>query len=115
MEPPRRRKRVLVRVAIAASLLVAYVGSYVALSAAGEYRVSATGKLRIAGMAVPDVDHWQPAFAEWEPFRDVSGNDTSRGDLLGHLYAPLIRIDRAWRHPSRYLSDEMKAATRPAS
>jgi hypothetical protein len=49
----------------------------------------------------------------WEPFHDVYGKDTTRGDPLGYFYSPLIRIDRAWRHPSQHLFDEA-AATRPA-
>jgi hypothetical protein len=89
---------------IAVCALLLYVGSYVALSAAGEYRPSQTGKLRFrGGWSVTDVYHWQPAGAVWEPFRDVTGHDTSRGNILGYLYSPMIRLDRAWRHPSQYL------------
>jgi hypothetical protein len=111
---PRRRKRLIVGLVIAACLVLAYVGSYVALSAAGNYRASQTGKLRnFGGLSVTDVYHWQPRFMWWEPFRDVRGKDTSRGDLLGSFYSPLIRIDRAWRHPSQYLFEE-SAATQPA-
>jgi hypothetical protein len=103
-----------VRLVIAACLVLAYVGSYVALSAAGDYRASQTGKLRYSGgLSVTDVDHWQPHFMWWEPFHDVYGKDTSRGDLLGYFYSPLIRVDRAWRHPSKYVS-ELSAATRRA-
>jgi hypothetical protein len=110
----RRRKRLIVRVVIAVCLAVAYVGSYVALSAAGDYRPSQSGKLRyFGGLSVTDCDHWQPKFMWWEPFRDVSGKDASRGDILGYFYSPLIRVDRAWRHPSHYLS-EMSPATPPA-
>jgi hypothetical protein len=110
----RRRKRWIVRLVITTCALLLYVGSYVALSAAGDYRASQTGKLRyFGGLSVTDVYHWQPAFCEWEPFRDVSGKDTSRGDLLGYFYSPLIRVDRVWRHRSQYLS-ELSATTRPA-
>jgi hypothetical protein len=113
VEAPRR-KRLIKRLVIAACLVLAYVGSYVAFSAAGDYRASQTGKLRyLGGLSVTDVYHWQPRFMWWEPFHDVYGKDTSRGDPLGYLYSPLIRIDRAWRHPSQYLS-EMSAATQPA-
>jgi len=27
--------------------------------------------------------------------------DTSRGDLLGYVYSPLIRLDRKWVHHDR--------------
>ncbi len=112
---PRRRKRLLVRLFTAACALLLYLGSYAALSTAGEYRASQTGRLRyFGGLSVTDVYHWQPAFAEWEPFRDVTGRETSRGDLLGYLYSPLIRIARGWRRSSQYWF-EASAATRPAS
>lgn len=102
--PTRRRKRWIVRFLIALGAVLVYVGSYVALSVAGDYRASQTGKLRyFGGLSVTDVYHWQPRFISWEPFRDVSGKDTSRGDLLGYFYSPLIRLDRRWRHPSQYL------------
>jgi hypothetical protein len=92
----------------------AYIGSYVVLSGGGEYRASQTGTLRyLGGLSVTDAYHWQPRFMSWERFRDVSGKDTSRGDLLGYFYSPLIRVDRAWRHPSQYLS-ELSATTKPA-
>lgn len=95
-------------------LAVGYVASYVVLSAAGEYHASQTGKLRWwGGLSVTDVYHWQPAFAEWEPFHDISGNDTSRGNLLGLVYSPLIRLDRAWRHPSIEI-EKLTATTWPA-
>jgi len=111
---PRRRKRWIVRLVIATCAMLVYIGSYVALSAVGDYRASQTGKLRyFGGLSVTDVYHWQPRFMWWEPFRDVSGKDTSRGDVLGWFFSPLIRVDRAWRYPSQYLS-EMSAATRPA-
>ena len=94
--------------------MLVYVGSYGALSAAGDYRASQTGKLRYSfGLSVTDVHHWQPRFMGWEPFRDVSGKDTSRGDLLGYFYSPLIRLDRAWCHPSQFIFEDL-ASTRPA-
>lgn len=96
-----------------ACLALAYVGSYVALSAAGDYRASQTGKLRYNGrLSVTDVYHWQPRFMWWEPFHNVYGRDTSRGNLAGYFYSPLIRMNRAWFHPSQYLSD-MSVTTQP--
>ncbi len=84
------------------SLLIGYVVTYVALSAAGGWRYSQTGRLRYAfGFAASDVIRWQPAWAWWEPFRDVSGHDTSRGNLQGYIFSPLIRLDRRWFHPDR--------------
>ena len=95
-------------------MLLTYIGSYVALSAAGGYRASQSGRLRYSfGFSVTDVYHWQPAVGRWEPFRDISGRDTTRGDPLGYFYSPLIRLDRKWRHPSRYVFDG-SPATRPS-
>ncbi len=79
--------------------MVAYVGSYVVMSAFGGWHASQSGKLRYDfGFSVTDVVRWQPAGAWWEPFRDVAGKDTSRGNVTGYLYSPLIRLDRRWIH-----------------
>lgn len=112
----RRKRLLLILLAVTASLLVLYIGTYIALSASGEYRASQTGRLRWlpGGLSVTDVEHWQPAHAEWAPFRDVNERDTIRGNLLGFLYSPLIRIDRAWCHPSHY-AFELSTTTRPAA
>ena len=111
----RRRKLLKVWLVIVTCVVLAYVGSYVALSGAGDYRASQTGRIRyFGGLSVTDVYHWQPCFMCWEPFRKVGGNDTSRGDVLGYFYSPLIRIDRAWRHPSRYLFESTAEVTRLA-
>ena len=108
----RRLSKRLRVVLVLAALLVVYVGSYVVLSARGDWYWSQTGKLRYDfGFAVSDVERWFPARAHWEPFRDIHGDDTSRGDLPGYLFSPLIRIDRAWIHPDR----QVFPATRPAS
>lgn len=101
------------RLAIAlAALPVVYVGSYVALAAGGAWTWSQTGKRRPSptALSVADVQRWQPRWARWEPFRDVYGQDTSRGNALGYVYSPLIRLDRAWLHADR----ELFPATRPA-
>ena len=83
-------------------LIAAYVGSYFVLSMRGEWRWSQTGRLRYTfGLAVSDVERWFPAGVYWEPFRDIEGVDTSRGDLLGYFYSPLVRADRAYVHPDR--------------
>src|SRR5438045_1903486 len=83
-------------------LMTGYCGSYIALSAHGGWYFSQTGKLRYDfGFAISDVERWFRAWAQWEPFRDVYGNDNSRGNVQGYLYSPLIRIDRAWVHPDR--------------
>lgn len=97
---------------VLAALFMVYVGSYAALSACGGWYWSQTGELRYGfGFAVTDVERWFPAWAHWEPFKEVGGNETSRGNVLGYIYSPLIRLDRAWVHPDR----EVIPATRPTS
>ena len=112
---PRRRRRV-VRVFVAATALaILYVGSYAILSVRGEYVWSQTGKLRYNfGLSVTDIVIWDPAAAHWEPFRDIHGNDTSRGELVGYFYSPLIRLDRKWWHPSHELFTD-EPTTAPSS
>jgi hypothetical protein len=107
MKPRPRKRRLRRALLVACALSVLYVGSYAALSAAGDYNASQTGRLRyFGGLSVTDVYHWQPKLAYWEPFHDVYGRDTSRGDLPGYFYSPLIRLDRARWHPSHYLFDD---------
>lgn len=106
------------RVAVLAGgiLLLVYVGSYVALSACGGWYWAQTGRVRYTfGLAMTDAVRWHPAWARWEPFRDVRDRDTSRGNLAGYLYSPLIRLDRAWVHRDHELFAESKPATQPAA
>ncbi|HEY2589212.1 MAG TPA: hypothetical protein VGI81_25940 [Tepidisphaeraceae bacterium] len=85
-----------------ATTVVVYVGSYVAMSAGGQWTWSQSGRLRYSfGLSVTDVIRWQPALAHWEQFYDISGNDTSRGNVMGYLYSPLIQLDRSFVHRDR--------------
>jgi hypothetical protein len=96
-------KKVQASLAIAALLLL-YAASYAVLSLYGDRYWSQSGKLRTAsGWSISDVERWHPAIAYWEPFRDIFGRDISRANLLGRLYSPLIRLDRAWIHPDVWL------------
>jgi hypothetical protein len=92
------------------ALALVYVGAYAALSAAGAWYWSQTGKLRYtSGLSVSDVERWHPAWARWEPFHNIYGQDTSRGNTAGYFFSPLIRLDRRWFHPDR----ELFPATQP--
>jgi hypothetical protein len=94
------------------ALVVIYLGTYVVLSACGGWHWSQTGSLRYSsGFAISDVQRWCPAWAHWEPFRDVYGTDTSRGNVLGYIYSPLIRLDRAWVHPDRQVVTSSEAVS----
>jgi hypothetical protein len=93
------RRRNILQGAIVIAL---YVGSYLPLSATGDWYYSQTGDHRYGfGLAMSDIIRWQPRWASWEPFRDVEGHRTSRGNPLGYLYSPLIRLDRKWFHQDR--------------
>jgi hypothetical protein len=92
------------RIAFLLAAVALYIGSYAALSAAGQPVFSQTGHLRYSfGFAVSDVVIWDPPFAQWEPFHTIDGVDTSRGNFVGYLYSPLIRLDRRFWHPTRFL------------
>ena len=107
----RRRRTVWI-----SALLIVYVASYAVMSALGGWHWSQTGKLRYGfGFPVTDVIRWKPAGLTWEPFRNVAGDDTSRGNPQGYLYSPLIRIDRAWFHPDRPIFNRADDLTTRAS
>ncbi len=79
------RRRLIVRPLI----LATYLNSYAAFSALGGYQWGQSGKTRYAsGLAGTDRVVWHPRYAYWEPYQDVRGNETSRGDLLGYAYSP---------------------------
>ena len=88
------------------AVIVLYVGSYTVLSWNGGWHWSQTGMMRYDfGFATTDVVRWRPARAYWEPFKDVSGEWTTRANLLGHFYSPLIRLDRHWFHPDQSIQE----------
>jgi hypothetical protein len=49
------------------------------------------------GLSMPNAVMFQPRVGYHTPFG---------GEILGMFYAPLIRLDRRFFHPTRYLSDE---------
>jgi hypothetical protein len=99
-----RRFLIARRIAIVLAAVALYIGTYAALSAAGQPVFSQTGQLRYSfGFAVSDVVIWDPPLAKWEPFHTIDGVDTSRGNLVGYFYSPLIRLDRRFWHPTQFL------------
>lgn len=91
---------------IAASVISTYRLVYVAASVTGHYHWLQSGHLRYGGgLSVTDRVIWNPRCMWWEPFRDVSGKDTTRGNSLGYLYSPLLCLDRQWLHPTEILFD----------
>jgi hypothetical protein len=88
--PARRKTTKLRRIGFfSVILLLSYLGSYLALAANGGWYWSQTGKLRYSfGFSVTDVERWFPAWAHWEPFCDIHGEEISRGDLQGFFVRP---------------------------
>jgi hypothetical protein len=109
----RVQKRLIATLVIAACAVITYIGLYIFLTFLGDYRASQTGMLRYGGaFAVTDVYHWQPRFMWWEPFRNIRGEDTTRANALGYFYSPLIRLERYWFRPSKFIF-ESPASTQP--
>ena len=92
---------------IGSILLAVYVGIYIALSAAGEYRPTFSGKRRYTfGLAVMDRSIWQPNGLRWERYKSIKGQSDTRGNVPGYLFSPLIVMDRALWHPTNDYFDE---------
>lgn len=102
-----KRFRQLARAAGVALLL--YTLTYVGLSAAGSYRRDMSGERRYAfGLALMDVDLWQPRWCYFRVYRDVRGSRSMGGNAMGLLFAPMILLDRATVHPTRTWSDALR-------
>jgi len=86
-----------------------YVCSYVAMSAAGGYSYSQSGRVRYnagQGLSVSDLVMWHPKWTWYQnEFVDVSGKISSRGNTLGYLYSPLIILDRKVIHKTLLVDD----------
>jgi hypothetical protein len=86
------------------AVIVLYVGLYCCLSARGSYQFMQTGRIRYGfGLSVSDVSMWQPEFIRWQQFTNVEGSATTRGNILGYVFCPLIILDRWLVHPTEVL------------
>ena len=52
-----------------------------------------------------DQGLWHAKGVFWQPFRTVEGQDTYQATYLGYFYSPLIRLDRAFVHPTNNYMD----------
>ena len=96
-----RRRRKHLRVGL--SLFALYVGTYLALSAAGQYHPLPSGKIRWSfGFAVTDRSLWQPQGLYLALQLGTECETRIRGDVTGCFFAPLIYLDRAYLHPTVY-------------
>lgn len=110
--PKRRRftvKRILIGLTASAFF---YVASFALNSHLGGYwgNPERDGRDRWSmGLSMHTAVLWQPRFGYWALYRS---------DWLGSFYSPLIKLDRQFLHPTRYVSDpeyfEWANATTPA-
>ena len=80
--------------------LTLYGGSYVADSLSGGYWMMPERNLHDqfdCGLSMHTAFNWQPRIGYHSQFVT---------DAMGYLYAPLIRLDRRFIHPTHYLSDK---------
>jgi hypothetical protein len=98
--PNARRKtwrRVLVSIPCVA---IIYIGSYAANSVLGGYwlKPERDGKHRWGmGLSMHTAILWQPAYGYSARYNS---------DFLGSFYMPLVALDRAWVHPTMYVTDD---------
>ena len=79
-----------------------YVASYCCLSAPGGYQFGQSGRVRYGfGHSVSDILIWQPQYLRWQRFTNMRGEASTRGNILGYAYCPLIVIDRWLIHPTK--------------
>jgi hypothetical protein len=83
-------------------ILVLYIGSYVVLSAGGDYKITTSGEHRLLGLALSDTRKWVPSNIECEMFKGPKGNLEIRTmNVLGAIYAPMVWIDRTFIHQTK--------------
>lgn len=90
------------RVASTIAYVCLYAASYFALSLAGDYHASRSGRYRwkTAGLSVADETIWHAKGVVWQPFVTVDGRSTHQATTLGYFYSPLIYLDRRFWHDS---------------
>ena len=67
---------------------------------------SYSGEVRYGfGLAVSDIQQWQPRFTFCQRFRLSDGSWTLRANFLGYAFVPLILLDQYLVHPTVRLFD----------
>jgi hypothetical protein len=89
-----------------------YIATYAILSMMGGYRFDQSGLVRYGGaLSASDLEMWHPWGAWFQAdFVDVEGKTTSRGNAVGYLFSPLIRVDRALIHKTKVIEEVRQAA-----
>ena len=97
---PKRRRFTARRLFLALTVLaLLYIASFALNSHCGGYwnKPERDGHDRWSfGLSMHTAVLWQPRFGYWALYRS---------DWLGAFYSPLIRLDRQFVHPTRYVSD----------
>ncbi|MGJ8654361.1 MAG: hypothetical protein ACSHX8_13965 [Opitutaceae bacterium] len=96
------KKRTAVTIAMGATML--YALSYATVSAFGHYEPTQSGEARYEfGLSITDVEIWNPKGIEFKRMKDIEGSYQTSANLLGHLYTPLILVDRMFIHKTQDL------------
>lgn len=79
-------------------ILILYVGSYIINSNAGGYwkRAESDGEHKFLGVDLKTALLWQPRYGY---------HSSTRTDIVGAIYLPLIWIDRGIFHRTLYITD----------
>jgi hypothetical protein len=104
------RRRFFVKCFVIA-ILIWYVSSYTICTLYGQYKWSQSGNERwnLTGLAVTDIVIWCPQNMWFEyPFINIDGEVSSRGDVWGYIYSPLILLDRYLWHPTYDIDEYYK-------
>jgi hypothetical protein len=81
-------------------MVLVYVVSYIADSAFGGYwlQPERDGNHRLhGGLSLHTAILWQPAYGYCASYNS---------DFLGAVFSPLVALDRAWVHPTMYVTDD---------
>lgn len=88
---------------LAGAVLFLYVAAYALLSLMGGYVICESGRFRpFAHLASYDAIFWMPRVGEAYVFIDVSGSRTLRAEGIGYFFFPLILLDQAFVHKTRF-------------
>jgi hypothetical protein len=89
--------------------LVPYIAIYVILSLLGSEEYHPSGRHRYAGgLAVSDEIIHAPKYLWFELYIEYDGKYANRGNFAGHMFAPLILIDRKLWHRTVDLGGDLE-------
>ena len=105
-EKDQKYKKNILRLKIILVFLFLYIGSYAIFSYFGSYLPTQSGTVRYDfGLAVTDVQQWQPKFIYGHLFRTIDEKLTYHGNTMGIVYAPLVILDQKYIHRTQYIKE----------